>query len=143
MDLTGLDINGLIFLIIGTVAVAGAFLKKDGDTLKNGVKAEGVVFKNDSGASVSISNKTSNRTFIWIRFVTATGEWITEELGFDNVSFTYTGQFKEGKKVSVIYNPENPKEFLIVQNISQDIVKWVLILVGIIFSGMGLFSIFA
>ena len=143
MDLITFDINGYIFLIIGVVAIAGVLLKKGKLPMKNAAKAEGVVFKNDAGAAVSFGNDSTRRTFVWIRFVTKAGEWITEELSFDNVCFTYTGQFKEGKKVNVIYNPHNPKEFLIDQHIGYESMKGIVIMIGMILIGVGLYSIFS
>lgn len=109
MELITFDVNGFILFIVGVIAVAVTLLKKTKEPIKNAEKAVGVVFKNEAGAAVSLGNNSDKRLFIWIRFVTKADEWITEELSYDNVSVTYTGQFKEGKKVNVIYNSNNPK----------------------------------
>jgi len=109
---------------------------------KTGERCEGIIFKlgysnslgSDAGGSV-VKDK------ITVRFVTNKKEWITEDLNIDFM-IAYTGQYKEGEKVEVIYNPENPSEFTIETKQSQTTGKLVCFFVGIIFVGVGIYELF-
>jgi hypothetical protein len=71
---------------------------------KNGRETEGVVF------DIIESNNLDNQIkYPIIRFVTTEQTWITEQY---NIS-TLLGSFKKGQKVVVIYNPDNPREFIV------------------------------
>ncbi len=71
---------------------------------KNGEQVEGIVFD-----IVEDNNPQSQAKYPIIRFVTSNKEWITEQY---NIS-TLPGLFKKGQKLSIVYNPDNPKEFFV------------------------------
>jgi hypothetical protein len=75
------------------------------DLLKKGVTTEGIIFNvegRDSFNNVLLSYPT-------VRFLTVNNEWVTEtsKIGL------MPGYYKKGKKVTVIYKSEDPKQFVI------------------------------
>lgn len=119
------------------------FYKSNNKNLeKTGERCEGIIFKLDySNSFGSDTNSSSTKDKITVRFVTnKKEEWITEDLKTDFM-ISYTGQYKEGDKVAVIYNPENPSEFTIETKQSQTIGKLVLFFVGLIFVGAGIYEL--
>ncbi|WKK87397.2 DUF3592 domain-containing protein [Marivirga arenosa] len=98
--------------------------------IRNGKKAEGIVFKNNYKGS--INNKTG-LYFPVVRFLTEKQEWITQELDI--------GQYpalEEGKKIRLIYNQENPEEVGIDSVFRLEILPRILVVVGIILLTLGL-----
>jgi hypothetical protein len=75
--------------------------------LKTGKPSEGIVFD-----FVYSDNSDSNVRYPIIRFVTSDQQWITEKYNFSGLP----GSFKKGQKVNVLYNPDDPKEFIIKSN---------------------------
>ena len=96
---------GLAFTAVGYVN-----RQKIGRLAKSGVKVEGVVFSVETEAEVNIGSQytTGSSRYPTIRFVTAEKEWVTRKY---NVS-AFPG-YKEGDKVTVIYNPEKITEFIL------------------------------
>lgn len=132
-----------VFLFIGIVAmILALFYKSKFEKLeKTGERCEGIIFKMDyanSFDSDTTSSDTKNK--ITVRFVTNKKEWITEDLDTD-LTISFTGQYKEGEKVAVIYNPENPSEFTIETKQSQTIGKLALFFVGLVFVGVGIYEL--
>ena len=132
-----------LFLFIGFIAmITPLFYKSKTENLeKTGERCEGIIFKLDysnSFGSDTISSTTKDK--ITVRFVTNKKEWITEDLNTDFM-ISYTGQYKEGEKVAVIYNPENPSEFTIETKQSQTIGKLVIFFVGLVFAGAGIYEL--
>jgi hypothetical protein len=71
-----------------------------------------------------------------VRFVTTEGQWITKstDIGLS------TSFFKEGEKIKVKYNPDNPDDFII----TSSLFKWIpytLIALGLIMVVAGLYSL--
>jgi len=58
--------------------------------------------------TVSGKNIDSNTNYPVIRFVTTEKEWIIEEYSIS----TLPGFLKKGQKITVVYNPDNPREFI-------------------------------
>lgn len=96
-------------------------LHKFKDLQKNGRRADGVVFKREH--VYESENSTYNYT---IRFVTADGVWITSKLQNGIIKEMYPGD-----KVTVLYDPEEPKNFMLDNSIGQMALSWLLILAGI------------
>jgi len=53
----------------------------------------------------------------------------------------HIGQYKEGAKVAVIYNPENPVEFTIETKQSQPLGRVAVFLFGFILIGLGIYEL--
>jgi Protein of unknown function (DUF3592) len=118
------SILGVILILIGYFPM----LKKD-RLVKIGIEAEGTVIGFESGGD--------GMHHPLIRFETIQGARITKKHAFgSNVSFV-----KEGQKIKIFYNPDNPEEFVIVSSA----LRWdpyVFVLVGIISLGIGLFKLY-
>jgi len=105
-----------------------------------GEYCEGIIFKlgykegNDFNRSDSITKDK-----ITVRFVTKKQEWITEDLHTDFM-ITWPGQFKEGQKVQVIYDPDNPSDFTISNNQYPKMAKGAFILAGLICVAIGVYK---
>jgi len=126
---------GLAFTILGYLN-----RQKVSKLAKSGVKVEGVVFTVGSDAEVSIGfgrqNIMGSSSYPTIRFVTAEKEWVTQKY---NVS-GFPG-YKEGDKVTVIYNPEKITEFIL-EDTSTKIISYFLWLgILIIAIAGGLFAL--
>ena len=89
---------GLVFFYWGII-----LRRSTGRLLKSGKVAEGVVF---DFADSEMTN--SQVRYPVIRFVTSDQKWITEKSSTSGFP-----ALQKGQKVSVLYNPDNPKEFII------------------------------
>ena len=131
-----------LLLLIGLIVMLfPLFYKSKTQTLeKTGERCEGIIFElgysNSFGSDINVS---TTKDKITIRFVTNKKEWVTEDLHTDFIS--YTGQYKEGEKVVVIYNPENPSEFTIETKQSPLIVKLVFFSCGLVIVGAGIYEL--
>lgn len=134
-----------ILITIGIVAlVFSIFQKSSQKNLKDsGVLVEGIIFNQDfDNSSLSFDNYARHvKDKITIRFVTKNGEWITEDIKQDFGVF-YSGQYKNGDKVNVYYNKDNPKKFYVDIKQSELIGKLVFALVGLVLISIGLFQLF-
>ena len=136
-----------IFIALGLLGLClSLFGKSSQSNLKgSGILVEGIVFSQDL-------KENSNRSFdnfsrhvkdkITIRFVTKEGEWITEDIKQDFGVF-YSGQYKNGDKVELYYNKDNPKDFYVDSKQSQIIGKLVFALVGLVLLLTGLYQLFS
>jgi hypothetical protein len=83
-----------VLLILGVY-----FWQKGNHLLKNGKKAQAIVFSNNFHAS----DNGGGVYYPVVRFLTDKQEWITQELNFGA-----SPKKREGTKLQVIYDPENP-----------------------------------
>lgn len=98
--------------------------------LRNGIKAEGIVFKNNFRGSI---NNKSGLYYPAVRFLTKKEEWITKELDI--------GQFpalEEGKKIQLIYNQENPEEVELNSTFRLEILPRIFVAIGVMMLILGL-----
>ncbi|MFM9911820.1 MAG: DUF3592 domain-containing protein, partial [Chitinophagaceae bacterium] len=109
--------------------------KRKYDRLKaSGMRAEGIVFALSGNSSIN-TNSNLNSSLPTIRFVTNKGEWITKEY------FIGSSAFKQPQKVQVLYNPENPIEFVLEANATAKLItNFILPIVGIATIVFGLFN---
>ena len=85
-----------VLLILGVY-----FWQKGNHLLKNGKKAQAIVFSNNFHAS----DDGGGVYYPVVRFLTDKQEWITQELNFGT-----SPKKREGTKLQVIYDPENPTD---------------------------------
>lgn len=125
--------NGLIIIIFGIAIfyVAFKFQLNTKKIAKIGEQAEGVVFD-----IVESSDTKSQVRYPIIRFVTSQKEWITEQYSIS----TLPGFFKKGQKVTIIYNPNNPKEFFVKSAVTS-IAPMVAIALAVITLAVGVYKI--
>ena len=115
-------INIIYFLLGGAISVFSffKFREKRKRIIDNGIEVEGIIYEFDG---ISINAQTS---YPLIRFVTKEGLWITEKGDWTSTSL------KEGVKVTVVYNSNDPKEFI--YRISydwSDILAYLLLIAGV------------
>jgi hypothetical protein len=119
----------ITLLLSGTSLIFGYFKaqEKKKRIVENGVEVKGVVYEYDN---ISFNDEP---IFPKIRFVTKEGLWVTEYAEYS----LSRDLIKEGQEVIVIYNEENPKEF-IYKTSSIDLSKLVYLLIII---GVGLLAV--
>ncbi|PWK79345.1 uncharacterized protein DUF3592 [Mucilaginibacter oryzae] len=121
--------------IIGAgLTIAGVVLRyRRMRLLKTGIKVEGIVFSIEYEPG---SQGYSGQYYPVIRYVANNGEWITKKYTLGSNPST----FKEGESVTVFYDPENPSTFMLNDKLSK-IVPWLVLILGIVSTGGGLFII--
>jgi hypothetical protein len=124
--------NNLLIAIFSIIPlIVGVHLWQKGISLiRNGIKAEGIVFKNNFKGS--INNKTG-LYFPVVRFLTEKQEWITKELDIGQVP-----ALEEGKKIRLIYNQENPEEVEINSTFRLEILPRIFVAIGVLMLILGL-----
>jgi hypothetical protein len=131
-----------ISIIAGLLFICIAVFSKSSDKrlAATGEYCEGIIFKLDYKEGINFNRSDSlTKDKITVRFVTKKQEWITEDLNTDFM-ITWTGQFKEGQKVQVIYDPSNPSDFTISNSQAPRMVKGAFILAGLIFVAIGVYK---
>ena len=109
---------------------------------KTGERCEGIIFSVEYSGNNFNDDKTVTKDKITVRFVTQKQEWITGDLNTDFM-ITWTGQFKEGQTVTVLYDPNNPSEFTIETKQSPQVAKIIFSLAGIVLLALGVYKLFA
>ncbi|WP_160143473.1 DUF3592 domain-containing protein [Chryseolinea soli] len=127
-----MDFELFIVILSSVLLIVGAKLWQDGNHLvKNGKTATAVVFRNNFKTYLEGG---SGLYYPVVRFLTDKQEWITEEL-----SVGYNPKKREGAKLRVIYDPENPTEVEIHSILQLRILPLLFIVAGV--AGMGLSSL--
>ena len=136
------DLQPFIFIIAGLILIfLSVFKKSNNESLKTtGEKAEGIIFKLDRNPTGS-GEYSNVQDQVTIRFVTKDQRWITEPINQYFAVF-YTKQYKEGQKVNVYYDPQDPLRFYIDSKQSVMIGRLVFASVGIVFSAIGFYQMF-
>lgn len=82
--------------------------------IRSGISAEGIIFKleMDEIATGSTNYSGNSNDRIIVRFLTSEKIWVTAEAKHQFL-VSYTGQYKEGDKVMVKYDPAQPEVFVI------------------------------
>jgi len=127
----------IIFLVVGAAAVFAffKFQEKKKRLIENGIEVTGIVFEYSDNASTGYSSPGSIETnYPTIRFVTKEGLWITEQADYSPSGFF----LKQGQKITVIYNADNPKEFIYKRSIDLSKIGYLLLIIGIIAISIGL-----
>jgi hypothetical protein len=115
IDLSDANYIEIVAGLIGAIVlVIGNSLSTTRTKVKStGVKVEGLVFALEE---ITGPNDYRRRYYIpIIRFITLEKEWVTEKysLGLGYKSMTISSSYKEGDKVTVIYDPKNITTFII------------------------------
>lgn len=122
-------ITSIILIVIGIAFIAGGNLrdKKYKKLLKTGKQADGVIFE-------LATTHQGNIDYPVIRFVTDKQEWITKTADIALSSF------KEGDKVTVLYNPANPDDFTI-KSATSSLINPLFIIIGalLVVAGIAVF----
>lgn len=137
-----------LFLFIGVACLAFSILweSKNSKLKQTGIRVEGVVFEqgfeNNSQWSFNAADHDSLvKDRITIRFLTEKQEWITGPVKQDFRIF-YKGQYRNGDKVTVYYNRNNPTDFYVNTKQSETTGRLVFGLAGVAFILRGLYQFF-
>lgn len=114
-------IEYIVAIIVGVVMIIFVLnaSRKQNKIKKTGLITEGIVFEllNDASSSFNVRHPV-------IRFLTLNEQWITETA---NIGLS-PGFYKKGQKVTVIYDPNDPKQFIIDSKIGSRIIYAIIIL---------------
>ena len=138
------DLIPYLFIFIGLVVLVLPFLQLSDNkrSLKNsGVHAEGIIFRIDGKQGGQPTNFGVLNAEVQVRFVTKSMEWITGTLRQD-FQVSFSGQYKQGDKVDVYYNPTSPSEFFVDSNKNPLFGKLTLMVVGLVLIVIGLWKLF-
>jgi len=112
----------LIFISLISLLLGVKFWQTGNSLIENGKKAEAIIFKNNfKGAGYQ-----RGLYFPVVRFLTEKKEWITQEL-----SVGQNPPMEEGKRVTVIYDPEDPTTVDIHSTFRLEILPKILVVLGI------------
>ncbi len=143
--ISSLPLQAIIFCLIGIICIiVSLYSKFDNKNLKEtGVAADGIIcsLENSSNQSNTDSFSTNVKDVITVRFLTKDNVWITERVR-SNFLIAYTGQYKLGETVKVIYDPNKPSNFIIESKQSERIGRVILGLAGLILLIVGIFQYF-
>ena len=103
--------------------------------IENGVEAEGIIFDFKQDQFNSDIDFRDNSKYPIIRFVTKENKWITGQ-SLIKISSSF---FKEGQKVNVTYNSENPTEFILKTKISWNTLLNLFLPLGIGLASYGIY----
>jgi len=119
------------------IAIFGYFKKaRVAHLSKIGVRVDGVVFSMEQDSKINFGSQTSSTTWYpVIRFVTAEKEWVTQRYNI----YAFPGKYREGDKVSVVYNPDKITEFIIDDDTGMFINYFVWIGILLIVAGIAVF----
>ena len=128
-------ITAIIFIVISIAAILGGVYIRYQCLfiLRTGVETEGIVYDTE--------NTTFNNSaisFPVIRFITHKSEWITETYKIGG----FPGFYKQGKKVKIVYLPDEPKKFIIISKLTQ-LVPLLITFFGLIFLIIGVSLLFS
>ncbi|MEC5144218.1 DUF3592 domain-containing protein [Chitinophaga sp. 212800010-3] len=122
--------DGLFFMLIGLTQLVFIYfyiLAKHKRIRQHGVETTGTV----SGHTTS-----GNIRYPLVKFQTADAAWVTEEYQYG----TNFSRYKPDENVTVIYNRNNPKEFLIKSDYLPKILTVIFILLALSFFAIGLYT---
>ena len=138
------DLIPYLFIFIGLVVLVLSFFRTTDNksALKNsGIKAEGIIFRIDGSQNRSTTSLGMHNSEVQVRFVTKSMEWITAPLRQD-FQVSFAGQYKQGDKVDVYYNPSSPNEFFVDSKQNPLFGKLIFIVVGLVLIVIGLWKLF-
>jgi len=123
--------TSVVLLVLAAICfyLSYSIVKKHVRLNKKGSRADGVIYDHENKGDLE-----SAATLV-IRFLTSEKEWITKP------SLTCPTYLKKGTKVTVMYNPNNPNDF-VVKSIYAYILAAVPCILGLIFVSVSLYYLF-
>jgi hypothetical protein len=141
--ISSIPVQAGLFIISGLAIIAISLLTtSDFKRLdRYGIKTEGIIFKLEqelySGASADYSGNLKDK--VTVRFLTKEKVWITGKAK-SQFLLSYTGQYMEGDKVMVKYDPEQPAVFMIETRQSETIGRIVVAITGLVLIIVGIYQ---
>jgi hypothetical protein len=143
--ISSLPIQAIVFCLLGIICIVAAFYSASGNKKlkETGIAADGIIYSleestDQSDTDISFRNV---KDVIIVRFLTKDNVWITERYK-SKFLIAYTGQYKPGEAVKVIYDPNNPQIFTLESRQSEKIRRILFGLAGLIFFVIGIFQYF-
>lgn len=123
-------LNEIIPIVIGIGMIVAFFVhtRKVKRLNSNGIEVEGIVF------NIEMSDGSERPV---IRFLTTEELWITEAYHIG----TLPASFKRGQKVKVVYNPEDPKDFILRSNKATSYVPSIILVAGMFLLMWGIYRL--
>lgn len=113
----------VLAISIGAIAAGILLWQKGNHLLTTGKKAKAIIFKNN----YSSGTRTAGGIYYpVVRFLTDKQEWITQEL-----SIGYSPAKKEGTKLEVIYDPDDPTNVEINSTFQLEILPRIFVIIGV------------
>ena len=140
----GFTLIGIVFSLVGiTLILIGIFAKqKPKFFFDNALQAEATVI--DVGIRQTRPFKIRRfsepaYTAVTIEFMTKSCQSVQGDID-TNLTLFYSGQYKIGDKVNLLYNPEKPTEFIVTSLQSTKTTKLIMIVTGLflMLTGIGL-----
>lgn len=133
-------IQSYFLILFGIGIILYAILKKNSkrDLFENGKKAEGIIFELRNKPIGTVFSNVKN--IVIVRFVTDKLDWITGELKNDFPLF-YSGQYKVGDKVDVLYDEKDPGNFIVITKQPEKRAKIFAFFIGLILMLVGIFQL--
>lgn len=107
---------------IGMMLLGGILWQKGKHLIANGKKAKAIIFRNN----YKISGRSGGVYYPVIRFMTDKQEWITQEL-----SFGYLPAKREGTRLEVIYDPDDPSIVEIASTLQLEVFPKIFVAIGV------------
>jgi hypothetical protein len=133
------------YLILLSLVLIGIFLLQSSfyDKInKNGIEVEGMLFSVDREMTNSIlyNFNTTYYDEVTFRFLTKEKIWVTK---ISNTSWitSFTGQYKEGDKVKVKYDPKEPNDFIVCQDGLALFLQYSILFGGFFLFALGVYKI--
>src|SRR5690606_10538750 len=137
------DLIPYLYIFIGLVVLVLPFLQSTNNKsllMNTGVHAEGIIFRLDGMQGGHPTNFGLHNANVQVRFVTKSMEWITGPLRQD-FQISFSGQYKEGDKVDIYYNPSKPNDFFVDSKQNPMAGKLIFIVVGLVIIAIGLWKL--
>ena len=112
----------VLAISIGAIAIGIHLWQKTNHLLTSGKKAKAEIFKNNYSSSAGFGGMY----YPVVRFLTDKQEWITQEL-----SIGYSPAKKEGTKLEVIYDPDDPTNVEINSTFQLEVLPRILVIIGV------------
>ena len=119
-------IISLLIVSIFVLSIAMKIILQNNKLRKEGIKSSGVIISKEVD---TLTHNTNNVSYPQIKFLTADNEWIIATSKIGTLPFLY----KIGQKVSVIYQKENPNNFIVNERFIYSIPIAMIIISSIIF----------
>jgi hypothetical protein len=112
----------IIFISAGAIVIGAYLWQRANHLVANGKTAKAIVYKNNYHP-----DKTGGTYYPVVRFLTEKQEWITQELNIG-----YSPARREGTKLEVIYDPEEPTTLEVNAPFPLIVLPRVLVAIGIV-----------
>lgn len=129
--------TSLALIFVGCLFIVLSLLNSESDKelIKTGKCAEGIIFEQDVNTDTS-SYANTNPV---VRFTTEDKTWVTGRIQ-QHFSVSYTGQYKDGEKVAVYYDPGNPSRFYVASKQSSITARIFMLLIGLALVTYGIYQ---